>query len=250
MKNIEVFEFLNQKYPLETAMEFDNPGFLVGDRQSQVTKILVALDCDRTAVEKAVELGCNLIVTHHPVIFSGLKSVTENSVVYSLIKNGISVISMHTNLDIAEGGVNDNLCTAVGLENVTVHTARDGYLLRKGEICGMTASKFAEHIQKALGMSVRFADSGALIKNVLVCSGSGGDYIYELERAGCDALLTADVKHNIFVDAVNMNVSVFDAGHFASEDVCVEPLASVIRGQFSQIEVVTHHPKNIFYSKN
>ena len=250
MKSIEIFEFLNQKYPVDTALPFDNPGFLVGNKQSTVTKILVALDCDRTTVAKAVELGCNLIVTHHPVIFSGLKSITEDSVVYNLIKNGISVISMHTNYDIAEGGVNDSLCRAVGLKNITTHTASDGFLLRKGEIGGVTAKEFGEQIHNALGMSVRYTDNGCIVKNVLVCSGSGGDYISELKNAGCDALLTADVKHNVFVDAVNMNVSVFDAGHFASEDVCVESLVSVLRAQFPQIEVISYHPNNIFYSKN
>ena len=110
MKNIDVFNFLNGLFPVESAMGFDNVGFLVGNRQAEVKKVLVALDCDATAVKRAIEENCELIVTHHPVIFDGLKSVTEQDIVYELISRGISVISMHTNLDIGKGGVNDRLC--------------------------------------------------------------------------------------------------------------------------------------------
>lgn len=246
--NKDIYEFLNEKYPISTAMDFDNPGFLIGDRDTEVKKVLVALDCDRTAVEKAVETGCTLIISHHPVIFSGMKSITENDLVYRIITNGISVISMHTNLDVGEGGVNDCLCLAVGLKNVDTYIASDGYALRRGEIDSMTAHDFAESLHKSLGGCVKYSGGAKPIKRVLVCSGSGGDFLSELESAGCDALLSADIKHNIFIDAVNRGLSVFDAGHFATEDVVVEPLASAIRGQFSVLDVITHHPQTICFA--
>lgn len=246
--NKDIYDFLNEKYPVSTAMDFDNPGFLIGDRNAEVKRVLIALDCDRTAVEKAIETGCTLIISHHPVIFSGMKSITEDDLVYRIIKSGISVISMHTNLDVGEGGVNDCLCLAVGLKNVDTYIASDGYALRRGEIDGMTASEFAKSLHKSLGGSVKYADGGKTIRRVLVCSGSGGEFFRELKAAGCDALLSADIKHNVFVDAVNRCLSVFDAGHYATEDVVVEPLASSIHGQFSVLDVITHHPETICFT--
>ena len=108
-----VLDFLTTEYPPDTARDFDNVGLLVGDGNSTVTKAMVCLDCDINAVKAAKEQGAGLIVTHHPVIFNGLKAVTAGSVVYELLSGGISVISMHTNLDIAVGGVTENLCEAI-----------------------------------------------------------------------------------------------------------------------------------------
>lgn len=246
--NKEVYDFLNEKFPISTAMDFDNPGFLIGDRNVEVKKVLVALDCDRTAVQKAVETGCSLIISHHPVIFNGMKSITENDLVYKIISNGISVISMHTNLDVGEGGVNDCLCEKVGLKNVDTYIAADGYALRRGETDGVSAQEFAQNLHKKLGGGVKYIDGGKPINRVLVCGGSGGEFLYELKNAQCDALLSADIKHNVLVDAVNLCLSVFDAGHYATEDVVVEPLASTIRAQFSVLDVITHHPDTISFT--
>ena len=98
-----ILEFLSEKYPLDTACDFDNVGLLVGDKNAAVTKAVICLDCDINAVNYAKSIGAELIVTHHPVIFSGLKSILAGGVVYELVKSDISVISMHTNLDIAFG---------------------------------------------------------------------------------------------------------------------------------------------------
>ena len=246
--NKVVYDFLNKKYPISTAMDFDNPGFLIGNQNSEVKKVLVALDCDRTAVDKAIELGCSLIISHHPVIFSGMKSITEKDLVYRIISNGISVISMHTNLDVGEGGVNDCLCAAVGLKNIDTYIASDGYALRRGELDGISANALAEILHNKLGGGVKYVDGGKPINRLLVCGGSGGEFLHELENAKCDALLSADIKHNIFIDAVNRCISVFDAGHYATEDVVVEPLASAIRAQFSVLDVITHHPDFICFT--
>lgn len=241
MDGNDVFRFLNEKYPLETACDFDNPGFLVGDSSRPVSRILVALDCDRAAAAEAKERGCELIVTHHPVIFSGLKNVTAGSVVYSLIESGISVLSMHTNLDAGADGVNDCLCRAVGLSGVTVFSARDGFALRRGTLAPTAAAAFAVQLRKKLGGVVRYADGGHPVSRLLVCSGSGGEYLEEVTAAGCDALLTGDVKHHQFIAAADAGISLFDAGHFATEDVVVEPLAALLRGAFPEARVFTRH---------
>ena len=245
MKVYDILDFLNQKFPLDTACDFDNVGLLVGNGNDEVKLVLLCLDCEKSAVQKAKELGANLIITHHPVIFDGLKSVTEDSVVFDLIKSGISVISMHTNLDVAKGGVTETLCRVLGIENIKDYVCHDGFLIRSGTVGGLLAPALAEKIKNALGCCVRFNDNGKPINNVLVCSGSGGDFLIDAKQGGFDALICADVKHNIFIDAINSDVCVFDAGHYASENVILPVLCELLRREFSGLSVESHNLKTL-----
>lgn len=240
-----VLEYLAQKYPLDTACDFDNVGLLVGDGNTAVTKAVVCLDCDINAVNKAKEIGANLIVTHHPVIFNGLKCVTRGTVVYELVKNDISVISMHTNLDIAVGGVTERLCEALGLANVKPFIAHDGFTIHEAECDIHNADALAEYIKNALGGAVKYADSGREIHRVLVCSGSGGEFLTDVIDGGFDALISADIKHNVFIDAVNHGITVFDAGHYTSENVIVKPLCQELSNTFSGVEFCTFNNDKI-----
>lgn len=240
-----ILKFLNEKYPINTACDFDNVGLLVGDGNATVSKAVVCLDCDIDTVKYAKEMGAQLIVTHHPVIFNGLKSVTIGTVVYELIKSNISVISMHTNLDIACCGVTERLCEAIGLTNVKEFVAHDGFLIREAE-CGIQdATTLAQHIKSSLGGAVKYADGGRDIKRVLVCSGSGGNYLGDVIAGGYDALISADIKHNVFIDAVNAGVTVFDAGHYNSENVIVKPLCQELSDVFSEIEFTVFNNEKI-----
>ena len=247
MKVKDILDFLKGLYPLDTACDFDNVGLLVGDGETSVKKVLVSLDCTFDTVKMAIAENCQLIVTHHPVIFAPLKNITAGSIVYELVKNGISVISMHTNLDIGEGGVNDCLCDALGLENITPYTAEDGYLLKYGNISPLSADSFADRIKSTLGGRVKFVDGGKEIKKVLVCSGSGGDFINDAIKGNFDALVTADTKHHQFLEAKDNGISLFDAGHFETEDVCIEPLREKLQTNFKDIIFLTDHTTNIKY---
>lgn len=243
----EIYEFLNKKFPLELACDFDNPGLLIGDSCTEVKKALVVLDCDIYAVKNALSSGCELIITHHPVIFGGLKKILAGSVQYELVKNGISVISMHTNLDVGSGGVNDCLCKALGLSGVLSVTASDGFLLRTGTVSPISADGLADKIKNYLGGCVKYTDSGKRIEKVLVCSGSGGEFFEDAIRLCCDALITADVKHNVFIDSLNAGLSVFDAGHFNTEDTVIEPLKAMLAEHFTDTEFITSHHSEIRY---
>lgn len=234
---IDVFKQLDLHYPVKVAQDFDNVGILVGNAQAEVKRILVTLDCTLSAVNKAVEIGADLIVTHHPVIFRSLKSVTDNSVIIPLIKNNIAVISMHTNFDVGLGGVNDILCAALQLKNVKKFVASDGYLLNSATTDISSPDRLADSFKSLLGFPVRYV-AGRPIKNLLVCSGSGGGFLSEAISKGFDALITADVKHNQFVEAYNNNISLFDCGHYATENICVKPLAVMISDAFPTVEKV------------
>ena len=142
----DIFNFLNSRCPIDTACDFDNVGILVGDETKEVKSIVVALDCDKTAVDKAISVGADLIVTHHPVIFEPLKAVREGDIVYRLISNNISVISMHTNLDVAESGVSDTLCRVLELSDIEPFVAEDGFCIRKAKTNIKSAHDLALHI--------------------------------------------------------------------------------------------------------
>lgn len=242
----DIFDFLNGLAPVNTACDFDNVGILVGDPSAELSGAVVALDCTASAIKTARDNNCELIITHHPVIFDPLKTVLAGSNVFELIKSGISVISMHTNLDIAVSGVNDCLCRALEFANFEKRPASDGYLLNFTELdTPLSAEKLARHIKEKLGGSVKFTDSGKSIKKIALCSGSGGGYVFDTAVSGCDALITADVKHNIFIDSERLGISVFDAGHFNTEDVVIEPLKAVLSENFHNIRFYADHFTNI-----
>lgn len=244
----DIFDFLNGLAPVNTACDFDNVGILVGDPSAEVSGAVVALDCTTSAIKTARDNNCGLIITHHPVIFNPLKTVLAGSTVFELIKSGISVISMHTNLDIAVSGVNDCLCHALEFDNFEKRPASDGYLLNFAELdTPLSAEKLARHIKEKLGGSVKFTDSGKSIKKIALCSGSGGGYVFDTAVSGCDALITADVKHNIFIDSERLGISVFDAGHFDTEDVVTEPLKDLLSQKFKDLRFLTDRTGGIKY---
>ncbi len=234
-----IFDYLNQKFPVETACGFDNVGTLIGDRNKTVNKAIVALDCTMPVINEAVKKGCQLIITHHPVIFNGIKSVLDDTLVYEIIKNGLSVISMHTNLDQGDGGVNDALCDVIGLKNVEMVEAPDKYLLKKGEISPLSADDFAKHLKNVLNYPVKYVGVGE-IKKVLVCSGSGAQDHTLLKSNCCDALVTADVRHNNFIDAAHEGNALYDCGHFNTEVVVIKPLCDMLSKQFNNIEFIAN----------
>lgn len=237
----DILSFLNQKFPLDTACDFDNVGLLIGDGEQTVNKALVTLDCTVNAITEALENGCELIITHHPVIFNPIKNILKGSIPYTIVRNNLSVISMHTNLDVGNSGVNDNLCKALNPVSTETVVASDGYLLKKCVVPPVSADDFAQKLKTTLGGCVKYTDSGKKIENLLVCSGSGGNFIYETKKFGCDALLTADVKHNQFLDAEFLDIALFDAGHFNTEDIVIEPLKNLLETEFFNIEFLTSH---------
>ena len=235
MKVKDILSYLENLYSPDTACDFDNVGLLTGDSNCVLSGAVVALDCDISTIEFAKKIGANLIITHHPVIFEPLKSVTEKDIVFNLIKNGISVISMHTNLDVGDGGVNDTLCEILNLSNVKTYTAADGYLLKCGFTDIKSADAFAALMKERLGGVIKYVVGNRPINNVLVCSGSGGNYVDEAISGGFDALVTADVKHHQFISAINSGISLFDGGHYNTENIVIPPLCKRLKQAFKDI---------------
>ena len=234
----DFYEYLNGIAPFETQEEWDNSGMLVGDMNAEVAKAAVVLDITPDAVRQAKELGANLIVSHHPVIFRGIKSVTKGSVPFELAANGISAVCCHTPLDIAAGGTNDTLAGILGFE---VHTGEDP-ILRFGEIEETSAENLAKHIAEKLGTTVRFADAGKLIKKIAVCTGSGCSLIEAADDI--DAFITGDAGHHDFLDAVQNGITLIAAGHFETENIIVPVLKTKLAEQFKNIEIIELRQEN------
>ena len=231
----EIFNYLNTRAPMDTAEGWDNPGMLVGDPRREVTRVLVALDATTGAVDTAEAVGADLIVTHHPVIFAPLKRLTADSIPYRLAAAGIDLIAAHTNLDKAEGGVNDTLAARLGLTDVTV--AADEYT-RIGTLAEpMSARDFAAHVAGVLDTAVRYSGDKE-VKTVAVCGGSGGDFMLRCIGAA-DAYVTGEVRHHEWLAAAG-HVNVIEAGHYATEVPVVDTLCTWLTEAFPHLTVIPY----------
>ena len=237
----EILKFVETLAPRELKMDWDNVGLNCGSRTAPVRKILVALDPFEHVCKEAAEWGADLLVTHHPLIFRAIPMVTDDAAItrglMQLVKNDISHICAHTNLDCAEGGVNDVLAQTLGLANVQPLGAYGG-MMRMGEVPEQTLEDFLRFVKDKLHCDgLRYCDSGKPVRKVAVGGGSCSDGLYDAVCAGCDAFVTADVKYNGFWDAKEQGLSLIDAGHFHTENPVVAVLAAKITAAFPEIEV-------------
>ena len=244
MKKVKVqsiAEIMNRIAPRQLAEDWDNVGLLVGNYDSEVEKIFVCLDVTEETVQSAVDFRADLIISHHPVIFRAVKNFRTDlplgKKLETLIKNNISVFSAHTNLDSAEGGVNDVLAAKIGLIDVkpfdeeNFSLGRIGYLKNK-----MDAETFAKHIAKSLNIDVRLIDAGDFtIEKVGVCGGAGSEFISKAKFLGAQAFVTGDVKYHEAQNAVDNKIHVVDAGHFATEFPIVHILAEKLRAEIDKL---------------
>ena len=247
----EIFEAMDRWAPFETQMDFDNAGFLVGRGGREVRKILVALDVTEEVAEEAERWGAQLIVAHHPVIFHPARQITDGTptgrILLRLIEGGVAAVCAHTNLDAAQGGVNDCLARALELDGVEL-LCRDGTdgqgrpygIGRVGTApqAGCSAAEFATFIKEKLSAcSIRFVETGRPVRRVAVGGGSCGSMLADAAARGCDTFVTADVKHDQYIEAKALGINLMDAGHFATEDVVCPALVQFLSRHFPKVEV-------------
>lgn len=241
----EIFQILNAEYPVSLAEEWDNAGFLIGRGSAEVKKIMLALDITEKVAEEACDEGCNLIISHHPVIFSPRKAVTDGDVygkiILSLIENGISAICMHTNLDSARNGVNDALAEALGVMNARPIETDDGVcgIGRYGELeKELELGEFLRLVCARLGCEgLKYHNAGRNVKKIAVGGGSCGDYIDKVFLLGCDTFVTSDIKHNRFLEAEALGINIIDAGHFETEDVVIKKIYGLLSERLPGTEI-------------
>ena len=233
----ELYEMIDGIAPFTSQMEGDNSGFLVGSASQEVTGALFALDVTEPVIDEAVSLSAQLIVTHHPLMFSPIRSVTdsdyESRLIRRLTQENISLIAAHTNLDRAPGGVNDTLAECCGLTGIT------------GEAffrCGMlplplTAYELADRLRDRLRTDVRLMGPGhSVIRKVGLCSGAGGDEWVHAAEAGCDAFVSGEIKHHFALAMADSGLVGLACGHFATEEPGIRALAAALQKALNQVE--------------
>lgn len=234
----DFYGYLNSIAPFETQEDWDNSGILVGDTDAEVKKVAVVLDITHEEIKKAKAIGADLIISHHPVIFNPIKSVTRGSVPYELVASSINALCCHTPLDIADGGTNDSLAELLGI-NVT---RADDPILRLGTVEPTTAQELAGKIANTLNTKVRYADAGKTIKKIAICTGAGCSLI---EAAGeIDAFITGDASHHNFLDCVQAGITLIAAGHYETEIIVVPVLVKKLQAQFPDIEIIDIKQEN------
>lgn len=221
----EVYDAIDTLAPFKSCMEWDNVGLLVGSADEPVTGILVTLDVTPEAVIEAKRLGANCIVSHHPVIFEGLKCVGADSVPGMCLAAGISIISAHTNYDFAPQGVNYALASVLGLRNIRPFGGEEpcGML---GELPALlTAAEAASFCEEVLRTHIQYVPCAGKIRTVAVCGGAGSDFLPQAAAAGAEAFLTGEVKHHEWFAAAKSGICLMAGGHHAAEQPAVPQLA-------------------------
>lgn len=244
----DIIQCVQEFAPVYMKESWDRVGLNCGHLDAPVTTVLVALDPFQAACEEAKQIGAQLLVTHHALLWEP-GFITDESVpgenTLFLIENRIAHFNAHTNLDCAPGGVNDTLAAALGLENVQViaPVGTDGQgrpygLLRQGEVAKQALEAFLATVKEKLCCKgLRYVNCGKPVHRVAVGGGACAGSMKQAIAAGCDTFVTADVRYNQFVDARDLGINLIDAGHFHTENPVCQVLAGIIQAKFPELRV-------------
>ncbi|WP_373552186.1 Nif3-like dinuclear metal center hexameric protein [Haliscomenobacter sp.] len=248
----ELTTYLESIAPSHYQEDYDNSGLLVGDPNTPITGVMIALDATEAVIDEAVAKGCNLLVAHHPIIFRGLKRLTGRNyverVVIKAIREGVALYAIHTNLDnVYRSGVNGKIAEKLGLENTRILAAKP--LLKNGlpapdpEVGSgmigtlpqsMSEIDFLQHLKSSMQVGcIKYTPLGSReVRTVAVCGGSGGFLLPKAIAAGADVFVTADYKYHEFFDA-DGQIVIADIGHYESEQFTIELLHEIISKKYS-----------------
>lgn len=240
IKNIE------NKYPLDLAYSWDNVGLIVGDLDKKINKIMVSLEANENVIDEAINKNVDIIITHHPFIFSKMNKITtsdlKGKLLYKLIRNDIAVYSMHTNFDVSIDGLNDYFMEIMNFKNIEILDLNEkgcglGRIsnldkeLTLLELCKLVKDKFNVKKLNFCG------DKNSKIKRVAVVTGSGSDMVKICIEKNVDVLITGDVKYHQAQDIVDLGFNLIDCGHFESEDIFKDCMSGFLKENFN-IEII------------
>ncbi|MBR2722324.1 MAG: Nif3-like dinuclear metal center hexameric protein [Clostridia bacterium] len=248
----ELYEYLNEKIPRSLSCEWDNDGLMCcPDDSAPVRRVLVALDVTDEIARIAVEEGYDVILSHHPLVFRPLRALEGSNFVASkvikLLLAGVSVMSFHTRLDAVEGGVNDVLCQALGILDVSVLADGEERIARIGHLeAPITLAEFAERVKAATGARMlAVSDADKPVSTVALMGGSGGDAVSAARAAGADTYLTGELSHHALTDAPEMGINLIAGGHFETEHLVCDRLRDLVLEADASIEVTVRSSNRI-----
>ena len=249
----QITQALENWAPVSYQEDYDNCGLLVGDPATQCTGVLCSLDCTEAVIEEAIQKGCNLIVSHHPIIFKGIKQFDQNNyvsrTVLKAIQNNIALYAIHTNLDSILDGVNKTLADALCLENRRILAPKPGILDKNGQTVGSgligelpletEASEFLKWVKEKLQLSLikHTAFTKKPLKTIALCGGSGSFLIGEAKAQGADCFITSDLKYHDYFEA-DGRLLLLDIGHGESEQWVPDLIVAYLTGKFPTFAVL------------
>ena len=251
MKCREIQKILETQSPLSYALSWDNVGLLAGSEKKEIQKIYIALDAVDSVIDAALSAQADLLLTHHPLIFKGIRQITAEDFIgrrlIRLIQNDVCYYAMHTNFDVK--GMADLSAAMLGLEDtepldVTVveNGGKEG-IGRVGSLMEpMSAGHCARFVKAAFSIDkVRvYGDLERVIKRVAVCPGSGKGEIQNALLKGAQVLITGDIGHHDGIDAAAMGLCIIDAGHYGIEHIFIRYMKEYLESCCSGVEILTH----------
>ena len=244
----DILNFIESIAPSYMKEDWDNVGLNCGRMDAEVSTVLVALDPFMHVCQEAKEVGAELLLTHHALIwapgFVNDQTGWGKCALY-LIENGIAHVNAHTNLDCAPGGVNDQLAARLGLSDVSIihpkgpdDQGRTWGLLRHGTVEEQPLEKFLATVKENLGCKgLKFVDGGKPVRHVVVGGGACASELMDAAAVGCDTFVTSDVKYNGFWDAKDLGINLIDAGHYHTENPVMSCVAEKLQQAFPEITV-------------
>lgn len=233
----DFYRLMNEAAPFDTQDQSDNSGFLLGSPSQEVTCVLLALDITDPVIDEALSLGAQLIITHHPLMFSARQQLTdedyEGRLIRRLVRENISLIAAHTNLDQAPYGINDTLAELCGLTEVS----GEGYFRCGSLPSPVRAADFKAELSRRLNTTVRLmGPEDAVIRKVGLCSGSGSSEWLSAVQAECDAFVSGEIKHHIALALADRSIVSLECGHFATEAPGITALAASLQNALPAVE--------------
>lgn len=257
-----IIEMIESAYPRCYALSWDNVGLLAGSRQKEVKKIYVALDADDEVVEEAVSVGADMLITHHPLIFSGMKSVTDDDFIgrriIKMIENKMAYYAMHTNYDVL--GMADlaadklvlgksEVLEETGMSDTDKGEKKEG-IGRIGFLKTMTLAECAKLVKEAFSLEYVkvFGGEEKSVSRVAICPGAGKSVLAEALKKGAQVLITGDIDHHAGIDAAAQGLMVIDAGHYGLEHIFIQDIKQFLEKGLPGIEIIpapVRHPFHI-----
>ena len=237
MRVSDIMKAIESVAPLRLQEEYDNSGLQVGLPEAEVRRVLVTLDITEQVIEEAADKDCQMVVSHHPLIFRPLKNLSyaglQTEKIIECIKGDIAVMSFHTRLDALEGGVNDALAKKLGLQRTEplCGMARIGYLEKP-----MRLDDFASLVDRALGCRCIAYSGKKEVYKVGLLGGEGKDFAWDAAAAGCDTYLTGNAGYNTALDLSDAGINCVEAGHFFTENPVCYALSDMVRSISPDIE--------------
>ncbi len=244
----DIIKILEKQSPPEYAMDWDHVGLLVGRRNREVDRLVLALDATAEVINYAIEVGAQMIVTHHPMIFSKVDRVNDDTVlgqkILALAETGTACFAMHTNFD-TRGGMGRLAAEMIGLHNVEVlEETMDG----EGIGCvglldydkPLSLTEMTEKVKETFGLErvVVFGNPNAQVDKVAISPGSGKSVIGEAIKKGADCLITGDIGHHDGIDAVEAGLTIIDASHYGIEKIFVSFMKGYLTGYLQGVEIL------------